>query len=223
MKVFFERREELAPTIWQYYFRPERPVDFIAGQYVDLHLPTVTGDPRGKSRTFTFTSLPTDPFISFVVKIVEPRSSYKQQLATLQPEYEARVDDAMGDLVLPKSPLVPLVFIAGGIGIASFVSVLDLLTRQREQRSIFFFYALRSRREQIFRDLTNAYPLELKQLIFQPNKLQAQEIIDSTPPDSLLYISGSQKFVEELRTDLVALGTPQEHIVFDYYDGYAEL
>lgn len=223
MKVFFEKREELAPAIWQYYFRPERTPDFVAGQYVDLQLKNVTDDPRGATRTFTLTSLPSDPSISFVLKHFELQSPYKHVLQTLEPGTGASIGDAMGDLVLPKSSDLPLVFIAGGIGIASFISMLDLLIQQREQRSIYFFYALRSRREQIFRQATEGYPLELKQLIFAPNELSAQEVVDSTPPDALVYISGSQKFVETMRTGLEALGTHRSNTVFDYYDGYAEL
>ncbi|MEJ0073575.1 MAG: FAD-dependent oxidoreductase [Candidatus Saccharibacteria bacterium] len=222
MKVFFERREELAPGIWQYYFRSERPVDFVPGQYVHLQLP-VENDPRGKSRTFTLTSLPADPLLSFVVKHFELQSPYKQVLQALEPGAEAGIDDAMGDLVLPKSIETPLVYVAGGIGIASFAGMFRELLARKEERSIFFFYALRSRREQIFRELTDAYPLALKQIVFAPNRLSAQEIKDSTPPSALIYLSGSQPFVEGLQRDLEALGTPREQIAFDYYDGYKEL
>ncbi len=223
MIIRFERREELAPTIWQYYFRPERSIDFVAGQYAEFQLLREFSDPRGRGRTFTITSLPEDELVSFIVKCISPLSPYKQALGALLPGEEVRIGDAMGDLILPKLPTVPLVFVAGGIGIASFVSMLTLLTRRREAREIYLFYALRSRREQLYQDLANGYPLELKQLIYAPNHLAAAEITASTPGNALVYLSGSQHFVEGLRTDLSALGTPHERIVFDYFDGYAEL
>jgi ferredoxin-NADP reductase len=223
MTVKFERREELAPGIWQYFFRPERRLDFIPGQYADFHFLHPLSDARGQSRVFTLTSLPGDELVSFVVKFIAPLSSYKQALQALQPGDTLRIDDAMGDLVLPKSPEIPLVFVAGGIGVASYTSMFMQLLSTREERPIFFFYALRSRREQIFRELYDGYPLQLKQIILAPNRLSAQEIKDTTPPDAFIYLSGSQKFVEGLRIELAALGTPHEQIVFDYYDGYAEL
>jgi len=223
MKVFFERREELAPAIWRYYFRPERQVGFTPGQYADFHILQPLADPRGQSRVFTLTSLPSDASVSFVAKFAAPLSSYKQALQALQPGDELRLDDAMGDLVLPKSATVPLVFVAGGIGMASFASMLQQLLGDREERSIFLFYGLRSGREHIFRELTTSYPLALKTIAVAPNRLTAQEIKDSTPPDALVYISGSQRFVEGLRIDLEQLGTPHEQIVFDYFDGYTEL
>lgn len=223
MKLCFERREELASAIWQYHFRPERPLDFVAGQYASFRLPQALSDQRGQARTFTLTSLPGDELVSFVAKFVSPLSPYKQTLQALRLGDELRLDDPMGDLVLPKKPDLPLVFVAGGIGIASYVGMLELLTRQKEERRIFLFYAMRSRREQIFRQLTQAYPLELKQLIFAPNHLDVREIITSTPPEAQIYISGSQKFVEGLQTGLAASGVPHEQIVFDYFDGYADL
>jgi ferredoxin-NADP reductase len=223
MDVTFERREEIAPSIWQYWFTPERPVDVVPGQYVDLFLPGVAHDPRGGSRTFSLTSLPDEATISFITKHFELQTPYKHALQGLREDTLARIGDAMGDLVLPKSREMPLVFVAGGIGMASYASMLrDLIARQ-EERPIFLFYQLRSRREQLFRELTDAYPLQLKQISLAPHTLSASEIIATTPPGSLTYLSGSQTFVENLRTDLEALGMPRSHIVFDYYDGYTEL
>ncbi|HSX05554.1 MAG TPA: FAD-dependent oxidoreductase [Candidatus Saccharimonadales bacterium] len=223
MKVWFERREELAPGIWQYYFRPERPVDFIPGQYADFHILQPIRDPRGQARVFSFTSLPTDELVSFVAKFVAPLSPYKQALQALQPGNALRLDDAMGDLVLPKSPETPLVFIAGGIGIASFVSMFRQLLQTRQERPIFLFYALRSRTEQIYQDVISAYPLQLYSKTITPHRLTADEIIDAVPPQSLIYLSGSQSFVEGLCADLLAAGVPHEQVILDYFDGYADL
>lgn len=223
MQVFFERRAELAPGIWEYSFRPERSVDFVPGQYVDLHLTGIKADPRGATRTFSLTSLPSDVSIGFITKHFGLETPYKHTLQQLAENDAAHIDDAMGDLVLPKSKDVPLVFVAGGIGIASYASMLKDLLERREERSIFLFYTLRSRREQLFRELTDAYPLALKQIVLAPNRLSAQEIKDTTPPDALIYLSGSQSFVENLQVEFESLGTPRSQIVFDYYDGYSEL
>lgn len=224
MRVNFVQRRELAPFIWQYDFRPEGSYSYIAGQYADFHfVKPLRHDPRGQSRTFTLTSLPGDNLLSFVVKFPSPCSPYKQALQQLQPGDEMRVNEALGDLVLPKLSSVPLVFMAGGIGMASFAGMLQQLLQAKEERPIYFFYMLRSRTDQIFRELTDAYPLQLKQIILAPNKLHAQEVLDSVPPNSLLYISGTQRYTEALRDEFEQLGTPRSSIVFDYYDGYAEL
>ncbi len=222
MEVVFEQRAELMPGAWEYWFKPERTVDFVPGQYVELTLPGVEGDPRGGART-SLTSLPGEPSITFITKHFELQSPYKHALQGLQPGDAAHIGDAMGDLILPKMTDMPLVFVAGGIGMASYASMLRDLLERREERPVFLFYQLRAAREQLYRDLTTAYPLQLKQVVLAPNRLAAQEIKDTTPPGALVYLSGSQHFVEGLRSGLEQLGTPRSRIVFDYYDGYAEL
>jgi len=216
-------REELAPAIWQYYFRSARPLDFVPGQYADFVLPNVHGDPRGPSRVYTMTSLPGEKLVSFVLKMPEPHSAHKQALIELKPGDPAQVRESMGDLILPKDPNQPLVFIAGGIGMAAYVSMLKHLLQRREERQIYFFYSLRTRQEQIFKELLASYPLKLNTLTITPNRLTGKQVVDSTPPDAFIYISGGQKFVEELRINLEYLGKPRSSIVFDYFDGYAEL
>jgi ferredoxin-NADP reductase len=223
MNLTFVSREELAPAIWQYHFKPERPLDFVPGQYADFVLPGVRNDPRGPSRVYTMTSLPGDDLISFILKVPEPHSPHKQALIELKPGDPAQVRESMGDLILPKDPNQPLVFIAGGIGIASYVSMLQHLADKREERPIFMFYVLRDKHERIFKGLLDAYPLTLNVLTIAPNRLTAQQIIDSTPPNAFIYLSGGQKFVEGLRQNLEVLGKPRSDIVFDYFDGYADL
>jgi glycine betaine catabolism B len=223
VKIAFEKREELAPTIWQYYFRPERPLDFIPGQYTDFHFLTPLGDHRGQSRTFSFTSLPDDPLVSFVAKFIEPLSNYKRALQSLEPGEVLRLDEAMGDLVLPKSSTIPLVFVASGIGLASFIGMLRELLRTHEQREIYLFYAVRSQEEKIFRDIIDAYSFAQKVIAIRPQHFTAEQITGSTPPDAYFYLSGGQSFVEGLRSDLMQQGTPHEQIIFDYFDGYADL
>lgn len=223
MRVFFEERHELKLGIWEYTFKPERPVDYVPGQYVELHIPELAGDLRGPSRTFTLTSLPVDPSITFVTKHFALQTPYKHALQNLGIGNVARIDDAMGDLVLPKSKGVPLVFIAGGIGMASYTSMLKELIAQRDEREVFLFYALRSQREQLFRELTDVYPLSLRHIVLEPNRLSAKDVRDTTPPNSLIYLSGNQAFVEKLRDEFETLGVLRSQIVFDYYDGYVEL
>jgi hypothetical protein len=38
-----------------------------------------------------------------------------------------------------------------------------------------------------------------------------------------VYLSGSQTFVETLGTELETTGTPRARLIYDYYDGYANL
>lgn len=223
MKLTFVERRELAPTIWEYTFEAERPLDFVAGQYVSINVPGVANDPRGSARVYTLTSQPGESTITFILKLPEPHSPHKEALRKLQPGDPASCQDAMGDLILPKDASQPLVFIAGGIGVASYVSMIQEMIDKREERPVFFYYSLKDKREQLYRELFNSYPLTLNMLTIAPNRISARQVLDTSPPDSFYYISGSQRFVEGLRAQFEQLGVPRNNIVFDYYDGYVEL
>lgn len=224
MNIYFQHRIELAPNIWEYVFTPEGYVDFVPGQYVDVQLSDVVNDPRGSKRTFTLTSLPGDPHMTFVTKFTEPNSPYKRQLDTLARGTFASIGDAMGDLVLPKSTAIPLVFIAGGIGIASYISMINSLIKKNEQRDILMYYAVRHTSERIFQTTLKKYSyLAPIRHILSPERIKAETVIDDLKPSSLIYLSGSERFVEELRYSLQAKGILNENIVYDFFDGYIEL
>jgi ferredoxin-NADP reductase len=222
MQVFFESRRELAPSIWEYEFRPERRVDFAPGQYVNLVLEAATSDPRGASRTFTIVSLPDEPTLRFVVKHPEKQSSYKDVLAALAPNTRATITDAMGDVVLPKLVSIPLIFVAGGIGFASFVSILKFLEKSGQQRDIQLLYGRRNQYELLYPDLIKRFPFVSKQLFVSPHRLSAHDILRAASDDAMVYITGGQKFVEDLSQQLRIAGVGNERIVFDYFDGYHE-
>lgn len=225
MRVRFERKEELAPSVWQYFFVPERPLDYIPGQYVDVRIPHTNPDNRGMSRTFSLITLPSEPLISFAVKFEQPSSTYKLALQSLRPGDGVTITDAMGDVILPKSSLVPLTFVAGGLGVASFVSIMRWLTSQNERRDITLLYAVRNPDILLFKDVFDAYQYPLALHIFSPEtpRLTAKTITQYTSPDGLLYLSGSERFVENLRHELENdYAVPHERIVFDFFDGYTD-
>ena len=225
MRVKFERKEELAPGVWQYFFMPERPLDYIPGQYVEVRIPHVEPDNRGMSRTFSLTTLPSEPLIGFAVKFEQPSSTYKRALRNLRSDDEVTITDAMGDVILPKSSLVPLTFVAGGLGVASFVSIMRWLTQQKEQRDITLLYAVRDPDILLFQEVFDAYPYPIALHIFSPNtpRLTAETVTKHITPDGLVYLSGSEKFVETFRHELENdYAMPHERIVFDFFDGYKD-
>jgi len=223
MRAVFIRRVELAPGIWQAYFQPDARLAYVAGQYSDVRLPDVVGDPRGPERTLTLTSRPDESEISFVYRYDEPASPYKRALQTLQPGAAIQLGGLMGDLVLPKSPAVPLVFVAGGIGMASFTGMLSEMSHRHESRTVHLFYSLRSKYDDAFREQVDTFPFTSRQRFIRPNYLNANDIAKVVTDDSLIYLSGSERFVLGLRDSLHALGYGDERVIFDFFDGYTDL
>ncbi len=135
MKAIFDHAKDEASNIRTFYFRPEKPAHYTAGQYTELALPHPHPDKRGGRRWFTLSSSPTEDLLSITTKYAgdDDTSSFKRTLFKLKPGSEVHMADPMGDFVLPKLIQTPLVFVAGGIGITPFHSMLEWLVGYRRR------------------------------------------------------------------------------------------
>jgi len=123
-------------------FRFSRPSDFsfAAGQAIDLAL-TDAGDsePYTLKHTFSLAGGPSEPDLMIATRMRD--SPFKRALDTLAVGASAKLDGPFGSFRLHKDTNRPAVFIAGGIGITPFRSML----RERESKSegpeIVLFYS----------------------------------------------------------------------------------
>lgn len=124
VRLRFRERRPLGPTTAEYVFEPVRPVRFAPGQYAELAVPHGRADRRGVRRSFTIASAPADDgTIAFGIREApEKGSSYKRELATLEPGSVLTATTVAGDFVLPDHDARPELLVAGGIGVTPFVS-----------------------------------------------------------------------------------------------------
>ena len=115
------------PVIRTFFFKSERPLRYVAGQFIELTLPHADPDDRGTRRWFTLSSAPSHELISITTKHAEKPSTFKQKLWSLEPGDTVDISEPMGDFVLPKDSTQPLVWIAGGLGITPFHSIVQWL------------------------------------------------------------------------------------------------
>lgn len=220
--------ENQAHTIATFYFKPLMEYRYEAGQYAILNLPHADADNRGTQRTMTMSSSPDDELLAFTMRIyAEGGSSFKRALLGLRPGQEITVFDSLGDLVLPLNPAIPLVWVAGGVGIASFTGMAKRLADHQDIRTIKLHYVVARSEDIVMQKVFDDYYKvgHLTKSVHTPGvkRLTADELLRDVKPDSLFYISGTEKLVEELRYGLMEGGVPRSQIVFDYFDGYSEL
>lgn len=221
--------ENDAHTIATFYFRPQGTYRYLAGQYAILSLPHAPADARGYQRTMTMSSSPDDELLAFTMKIYPQGSSFKRALFGLQPGDTINIFDSLGDLVLPLSAETPLVFVAGGVGIASFTGMTSWLVKHKDARDIQLHYVVAKPGDIVLQWQFDAYdkvfPGSLTRAIYTPDvkRLTAASILQAAKPDSIFYLSGTEKLVEELRQGLMDNGVQRGQIVFDFFDGYSEL
>ena len=233
MKAVFQKAQEEAPDILSYYFKPEKPLSYIPGQFIELTLPHDTPDDRGIRRWFTLTSIESDGHLRITTKLSEESSSFKKHIQTLQPGDLVDIAEPMGDFVLPRDTSIPLVFVAGGMGVTPFASMFRHLAKTNEQRTIRLLYAVRTEDDIIFQDAFEAANIHATIVVSQPSEawggerghLNADHILKLAEPtsDSLIYLTGPEPMIEELQKDLLALHIPSGNIVTDFFHGYQPL
>jgi len=121
--------------------RLEKPSGFVfrAGQAVYVTLNELEQcDARGRVRTFSIAGAPQER--DLVLAMRRSDSSFKRWLVTLAEGATVDVEGPFGDLELHEDSSRPAVFIAGGIGITPFRSmILDSLERGTNHRFVLFY------------------------------------------------------------------------------------
>lgn len=231
MQVVFDHHKDEADNIRIFYFKPERQLDYTAGQFIELTLKHKNPDDRGQKRWFTLSSSPTEELLSITTKWAdEKQSSFKKALWELKPGDELEMSEAMGDFVLPKLIQTKLVFVAGGIGITPFHSIMSWLKDVNEERSIKLLHAVRNEDEIVFQDTFNEAGLHVTTIVSNPSsawggergRLDAEKIIGLTEPDedTLIYVSGPEPMTESLEKDLKKAGIKPAQLVLDFFPNY---
>src|SRR3989344_3409331 len=118
------------------YFRPSQKFQYSAGQFIELIIDHKNPDSRGTRRWFTLSSAPHEPVLAVTTKTGPCLSTFKQALLRLNKDDEVEISQAMGDFVLPRSTTIPVLFIAGGIGITPIHSILKSHAHSTEDRHI---------------------------------------------------------------------------------------
>lgn len=222
MKLTLSRIFNQTPQIVTYSFTPERPLRYIAGQFIELTIHHNDPDSRGIRRWFTLSSSPTEKYLSITTKHdVSAQSTFKKNLHLLKVGDIVECSEAMGDFVLPKAEDIPLLLIAGGIGITPYRSMIKWLIDSGQSRIIQLVYSAHQSSDLLFKDILNQPFIQ-----FVPytatEKLTAEiisELCDGIE-NKQLYIAGPEPMAERLSKDFIVLGTKRHQIVTDYFPGY---
>lgn len=231
-----ERVEQAAAGAYDFVFRSDRRLAFAAGQYLEWTLPVRHPDNRGNRRYFTIASAPTEPDVRLGVKFYPEASAFKRDLAALQPGEQIVASQLAGGFVLPRNPDRKLVFMAGGIGITPFRSMLKYLLDRHEKRDIVVLYGNATlddiAYEDVLADCERDLGIPTYHAVIRPRENRPglqQGMIDEAMirrcvPDfreRVFYISGPQPMVAAHRRLLSRMGVPFWRIKTDFFPGFA--
>lgn len=233
-----EARAQLAPDIYEFRFTGHRSIRFRPGQYLEWTLGHLRPDSRGNRRYFTIASSPDERAVRVGVKFYPGASSFKRSLHAMRPGDQIVAAQLAGDFVLPTGKQEKLVFMAGGIGITPFRSMLRDLLDRKEARPITVLYSNRAAPEIVYADvleearqqlgITTVYTLTDESRV--PPEWQGEigrfdsEMIARTVPDyreRTFYLSGPRSLVVGFEEVLRDIGVPGSRIKTDFFPGYA--
>lgn len=238
-KLFLKLKESIAigTNTYDFIFNKDKNFSFRPGQYMEWTLKHRDPDTRGNRRYFTLASSPTEDEIHLGVKFYPEPSSFKNHLSALPAGGEIIVSQKSGDFVLPYDKNKSLVFIAGGIGITPFRSMIKYLIDKKEKRDIVLFYSNKKVSDISYKEIFDQAKSELgiktiysitdnNEIIgndMQSGPISKETIIKEVPDyiNKVFYISGPHGMVDSFENTLKSMGIPDKNIKVDFFPGFA--
>jgi len=229
------KREVAKGTLFVLFDLLGQEVDFRAGQYfwVTLLDPPYE-DEKGPRRHISVVTSPNERGVLGLCTRLRD-SAFKRSLAELPVGAEVEVEQPKGDFVLPDETDLPLVFLAGGIGITVFRSMLRSIVEERIPHRVTLVYSNRDRESTAFldeltelaRDHNN---IDLVLTMTDENewdgerrKIGPELLRDHLDGDLAGYrylLAGPPAMVEAVTASLRDAGIPEERIQPERFSGY---
>lgn len=229
-----ERIERAAADTYDFVFTTPNRLAFQAGQYLEWTLGLDHSDNRGNRRYFTVASAPTEGEVRLGVKFYRKPSAFKRALGDMAPGDTIHATQIAGNFTLPSDPHKKLAFLAGGIGITPFRSMLQYLIDENEARPITVLYGCESQEDIAYGDVLDAAERKLGiRTVYAvargtrrgqyPGYIDAR-LVKSAIPDyreRIFYVSGPQPMVQAMRHTLTGMGVHRSRIKVDFFPGFA--
>jgi ferredoxin-NADP reductase len=231
------RHETVAEDTMRFHFVKPARFDFTPGQFVELALidPPET-DAEGNSRAFSLVSAPSEPEISITTRMRD--TAFKRVLKKLQPGAKLLVDGPMGDFTLHRNSAKPAVFLAGGIGITPFHSIIKNAAEKNLPHKLVLFYSNRRPEDAAFYSELQDIAAKYKNFQIVPTMTEMEKsskpwngergFIDaamlkrhlSSLDGPIFYIAGPPAMVTAMRSMLEKAQVDPDAIRSEEFSGY---
>ena len=225
MKITLTNIKQLEGDVQTFTFDSKEITSWKPGQFLHVILKHSHPDDRGVERWFTISSTPSEGEIAITTRIVTDRpSSFKQALAALKQGEEIEVDEPEGDFTLENLNR-NYIFVAGGIGVTPFRSIIKEVASKGNVPNIIILYANRDDQvifKQELEDISKTNPKLKIEYIFSPEKIDKERLQKTIElmDNPIVYVSGPEPMVEAFEKDLQEIGLSKENIKTDFFPGY---
>lgn len=229
-----EKREVAKGTLLAIFDLQGQEVQYVPGQYFWVELPDRGHeDEKGLRRHISAVTSPTEPGVLGLCTRLRD-TAFKKTLAELELGDEVDVEPPKGDYRLPEDTSKPYVFVAGGIGITVFRSMLRYIADTGEPYGITLVYSSRDRESAPFLDELQQLERTLPgfQLVLtmtdddgwdgESRRVGAEMLRDHLGDLAArtYLVAGPPPMVESVVEALAEAGVPEEQVLPDRFSGY---
>ncbi len=236
--LILRKKLRVASGIYDFWFQSSETLAFLPGQYLEWTLGHDRPDARGNRRSFTISSSPTEDGIAMGVRFYEKSSTFKQRLLALEPGDSIIASQLAGEFTLPKNTGERLVFIAGGIGVTPFRSMIKNMLDRNDRRPVTLFYSNKRTEDIAYRDVfdtarkrigtdviytltdPSAIPSDWKGETGRVDENMIRRWVQECE-ECHYYLSGTHDMVIGTQRTLRNMDVPRHRITTDFFPGFA--
>jgi ferredoxin-NADP reductase len=236
MRATIKEKQEVAKeTLLVTFDLHGEEIEFVPGQYFFVNLPDVGHqDERGLRRHITVVTSPNEKGVLGLATRLRD-SAFKRTLRELPVGAEVDVEPPKGKFVLPDDTSRPLVFVAGGIGITVFRSMLRFIREEGLPYRVTLIYSCRDRESAAFLDELQELERELPnfRLILtmtddpgwegETRRIDAEffkSYLGENLNDYTFMVAGPPGMVEGMQSALAEAGVEEENAIASRFSGY---
>ncbi len=196
---------------------------FIAGQYIQLFIPKLKyPDVKDGTRMFSIASSPNKKGeVDLLFRMSD--SGFKKTLIEMKPGDEITFSGPRGPMKLPEDNSLPIVLIAGGVGVSSFLSMIRFSNETHSGHKITLVYANANQQEAAYQDelaqIEKENPnFKLHNILGALKESRLKESINGNIIQKPLWaVIGPQGFVDFVSNYLIKKDIPLQDIFFEQF------
>ncbi|CAM4103605.1 FAD-dependent oxidoreductase [Saccharibacillus endophyticus] len=220
-ELLFKESYREAEDVRTFVFEKENDLSWKAGQY---GLFTITHKKMKKgTKPFSLSSAPAENVVRITTRIPERPSDFKRALSELKTGMKVSMSGPLGPFYLKEQG--PVLFVAGGIGITPFRSMLQQLqlTESQSERPVKLLY-LDGAQSHIYRSELDGYAADSAvdvQYLNLRDELHAElDRYATLHADGRYFVAGPKSMVDAVTVYLQNKKIPKRNIVKDAFFGY---
>ncbi len=231
--IRFLAKKEVAEKTMAFFFEKPKGFKFVPGQFIEITL-------NKDAYPFSIASSPKEKDLMLTTRM-RPKSKFKKTLGKLKIGTRVKIEGPFGQFVLHQNKRIPAVFLAGGIGITPFRSIIKtfpnrkitLFHSNRKKKDTPFLEELKTLQSKNFKLVTimtrqgdrHLSPKILKDSIKKWRKVPIGKAnrgssISRSDIGTIYYAVGSTGFVQSMTDMLSKMKIKPENIKTENFPGY---